>query len=666
MRFITLGLSLAVALAIGWWGTVYYADPYIPINKVVVERYSSTDSAFSRPIERGTVRQSSDSQRRALEITCQFRLNNPEALPANTNQYPNLFQTSGGNEGVRLEFVIPREGRAAWALIFANQQGEGITVITLEPFPSIDEWHTIEIKVKAERVLVRLDGSLISNKVWAGLDYAMDEVVVGSGISLTRPFSGEIRHFVLSTSQRIPSLDPLLQTLSNLMLVGVGMTFLGCLFYQLWVPGDKWLRPHRVDVGSSTGGTWGKLRLLLVIVAVGHLIAGIYYYWNAVYLGKPYPYNSYLSYPPARFTDYDNMILMCRNLNPYHDHSRSGYPPLANILFYLFSPFSMGFGFFLYLIPPACFLVWAGRRLLSSLSKLQQLLTIVFILIFSYPFVFTLDRGNLEFYIMIALGAFFLFYNAKAGWQRELACLGLAAGISLKIYPLLLLLLPLKDRRHLDCLKILLMAEVLTLGAALTFVGGAQVALLDFRDMLSETDQLLKNQLQYAHANSGIFYGMVIVFKKLGLETLLQWCYRYYWLVALALMAGYSLVILRAKLSFWASAVCVVALFCLIPSLSNDYRTIQLLLPLLLFATERTPLSRGFTLITVLLGLLLVPRNYWILFPDVNPRDVGIGSIITPVVLFVLLNAILYLEQFGRPETGVPGRYGTGSSLATV
>ena len=75
----------------------------------------------------------------------------------------------------------------------------------------------------------------------------------------------------------------------------------------------------------------------------------------------------------------------------------------------------MRFGFILFMIPPVYFLVWAARLLLKPLSCQQRLLAIVFVLIFSYPFVFAFDRGNSEFYIMIALGTFFLYYNAKTG-----------------------------------------------------------------------------------------------------------------------------------------------------------------------------------------------------------------------------------------------------------
>jgi len=248
----------------------------------------------------------------------------------------------------------------------------------------------------------------------------------------------------------------------------------------------------------------------------------------------------------------------------------------------------MRLGYFLFLVPPILFVIWATMLRLRGLSRLKQLLFLMFIVLFSYPFLFTFDRGNLEFYLMISLGVFFLFYESQDSGLRNLACCGLACAIALKIYPVLLLLLLIKDRRVIDCLKVLLICEVLTVGAACMFVGGAQTAMIDFKGMLTETDQLVKDQLAYAHGNAGIFYGVVVILKTLCYDTALSWFYAHYWILAAALLLVYSVLILRSDLALWESALCVTSLMCLLPSLSNDYRTLQLLIPIMLFITAAT------------------------------------------------------------------------------
>jgi len=395
------------------------------------------------------------------------------------------------------------------------------------------------------------------------------------------------------------------------------------------------------------------LKILFVVYAFGQLFATIYYFWNGVYLQRGYPYTSYLCLPSARFTDYDNMIYMCRNLNPYHDHTRSGYPPFANLLFYLFGTFSIPFGFFLYVVTPLIFVRWAINRLLIRQSVLLRTVVAVFLVIFSYPFLFTLDRGNVEFYIIIALGTFFILYDSAKPFERDLAIFALAAGISIKIYPILLVIVPFKDRRYIDCFKILVLFVLLTVGSAATFTGGASGAFSDFRHMIATTDELVKNQLQYAHGNAGLFYAGVIILKLTGWSAGLKLFYSTYWIVAFIILASYCWLIAVSRLSYWASCTCLVCLMCIVPSLSNDYRTAQILIPMIMFAVSDVPKSKTYCVIAILFALLLVPRNYLILFPDVGPGDVGIGGVITPLLLLALMNMILFAEGWSFRKQGV-------------
>jgi hypothetical protein len=417
----------------------------------------------------------------------------------------------------------------------------------------------------------------------------------------------------------------------------------------------KWSRPHLPTTKDSPFGTWQKLRLLLVIVAFGDLLAAAYYFWNSAYLGRGYPYNTFLFLPRERFSDFENMVIMCRDLNPYHDGTQSGYPPFANLFYYLFSPFSTQFGYTLYLIPPVMFVIWACKQTLSHLSLLRQLLTIVFICIFSYPFLFAFDRGNLEFYLMISSGSFLIFYNSRQEQLRQLSCIALAFAISLKVYPASLLLLLLKDRRFLDCLKVFILCEVLSVGSAAFFKGGAWNAECDSFGMLAGVDQLAKGNLDYGHFNSGIFYGVVIVLKCIHGDSILEWFTGHYWIIASFLLMGYSALILRARLSSCESAICVVCLMCLLPSLSNDYRTLQILVPMLLYVSSRTAWTNTEYLILLYMGLLLVPRNYWIMLPEVGAGDIGIGSVITPLILIGLLNTLLFGKHRGNREQTFSG-----------
>ena len=406
---------------------------------------------------------------------------------------------------------------------------------------------------------------------------------------------------------------------------------------------EKFVQPHVRPLAELAERRTRKIEIILAVMTVGYIIAAIYYYWQAVYLARGYPHNTFLCVPWERFTDYDNMILMCRNLNPYHDHSRSSYPPLGSLYYYPFSKLSIQTGFAVFVAIPVLFLVLIIAWVLKSTPRFYRWATIV-ALLFSYPFLFAVDRGNSELWIMMSLGVFFLLYSSPKPWLRDVSGLALAIAIAFKFYPAPLLLISFKDRRYLDCAKTVLLAGLLTLFAAAFFQGGAAKALHDFREVLSATAEWAKDSVKHGANNLGVFYAVMIVLKKMNLESTSQVFMEKFWMLSLMLLGGYSLLIAKAQLSLWASATCLVILACLVPSISYDYRMVQLLVPLLLMLTVRTPCTAWHAVICILFGLLLVPKNYWLLFPEIPPGDVGIASVINPLLLFVLLNVILFSE----------------------
>lgn len=405
----------------------------------------------------------------------------------------------------------------------------------------------------------------------------------------------------------------------------------------------RWLIPSVATKSANAGVIWGKVKVALLVVLIGYGIAAVYYYWQAVYLGRGYPYNTFLSIPQDRFTDYDNMILMTQNLNPYHDHSRSGYPPFANLFFYMFSRLSLKEGLAVFILLPCVILLRVVYQHLWRLERSVRVLAALFLFLFSYPWLVAVDRGNLEMWIAMALALFFLNYESREPWRRDLACCGLAAAIAFKIYPLPLLLLPLKDRRFGDCAKVAGVALLLTLGAAGLFKGGPVLAIHDFQAMIAQTGDTVKNTIRYGVANVGLYYAGVIVLTKLSWST--AWFGAHYWLFAVGFLVIYGTIIAFSRLSVWATGSSLVILACLVPSLSNDYRMAQLLIPFLLFLTSHTSAKRAYLIITALFALLLVPKNYLLLFPHVPPGDVGIASVINPIILIGLLNVILITEN---------------------
>ena len=72
-----------------------------------------------------------------------------------------------------------------------------------------------------------------------------------------------------------------------------------------------------------------KIPVLSLIVIVGFAVSVGYHYVQGVYLGRPYPQNTFLFDPAERFGDFSDVLRDGHTLNPYLQFSSAQYPFLA-------------------------------------------------------------------------------------------------------------------------------------------------------------------------------------------------------------------------------------------------------------------------------------------------------------------------------------------------
>jgi hypothetical protein len=403
---------------------------------------------------------------------------------------------------------------------------------------------------------------------------------------------------------------------------------------------ERVVRPLASLPRDSGDAIVSKLKLMLAIVGAGYLAACFYCYLEGVYWGKPYPYNTFLYQPWDRFMDYHNMILMCRNLDPYNEGTRSGYPPFANIFFFPFSLLSSDAGFLLYTIIPVATLGYASWRLLNEVAPFFRAGAVIFLALLSYPFLFAIERGNLDLWIFVGITAFILNYNSPSPLMRDFACASLAFAVCFKMYPVMLLLLPAKDRRYMDCVKVGILVAIMTVASASLFQGGTVKAFHDFKTMMAVTDSFAKESVKNAHFNIGLFNAVVIILTKLRCSGALAYYVKNYWTISALILSPYVILVACRNLAFWEAATSLIIVCCLFPTLSYDYRVILLLPVILMQVTHRDRNEKHGRVVLVISTLLLIPKNYWHLFPELPPGDISIGSVVDPLLLFTLLNLI--------------------------
>lgn len=197
------------------------------------------------------------------------------------------------------------------------------------------------------------------------------------------------------------------------------------------------------------------------------------------------------------FSDFAETLSYCIVKNPYtgeygNPAIHSIYPPFAFLPFYLFAlickpalvsyingeitlaqlstnaSFIISFLLF-YIICMAIVMLIVAKMSKFKGKKLVYLLVCTFCFA---PFAYCLFRGNNIIFACILVMLFFLMYNSEKRWQREIANLCLAGAVAIKIYPALLLLFFIKDRRFLDLLKTLIYAGILIFIPFLLIEGG--------------------------------------------------------------------------------------------------------------------------------------------------------------------------------------------------
>jgi len=427
-------------------------------------------------------------------------------------------------------------------------------------------------------------------------------------------------------------------------------------------------------VTSDTGGQDSpspkarRIGLLSLIVLVGTSLSAGAHYISGAYLGLGYPMNSFLFIPADRFNDLLKTITDVR----LFDASRGGvalaYTPLQHLILYVGIRLTR-----LLSIGPALLWITIGAFLGLLVYFLIRFFTErgagtavnaqrVFILgALSFPVLFVLDRANTEMFVFAAVFGFVFFYYVRPSRWLWIACLAVA--ICLKIYPGVLILIPLSDRRFRDSAYTLLAAVAAMLGATWAlglqsqygFTGVLRLWATYLFEGQGGTRAIWWAGIHHGHSVWGAAYLIdVLAGRPVTMEALRK---VYLVFAGVAAMAGAAWLFF-GRLRPWQKLTVVTFMYMLLPFSSHDYTLLHVYFPLALFvATEDIrPFDRT---ITVLFALLLVPLDYYYfvqnrgLWPAELGLDagwmVGISVLLYPAIMLGILALIAYQARASGP-----------------
>jgi hypothetical protein len=272
----------------------------------------------------------------------------------------------------------------------------------------------------------------------------------------------------------------------------------------------------------------------------------------------------------------------------------------------------------------------------------------------TYPILFTIDRGNLESLLLISLLIFIFSYEKK---KYLLGAVFLSFAIAMKLFPIVFLCLFLADKRYKEIVFTGLFASLLTIFSLMFFKGGF---FENFMQLISGANLVHLNRFLggdlIVQRGVALFTLIKIIFietdllQKVNMTQFLS----IYIKIAIIMFLSIAAYVVFLEKDFWKRVAILVIAMLLLPQVSADYKLIHIFIPLFLFINAPRP-SRLDWLYIVLFGLLLIPKDYYLLskvFSEGGTADISISVIINHIVLIIMLLLIIGtgLKNWISPE----------------
>lgn len=385
--------------------------------------------------------------------------------------------------------------------------------------------------------------------------------------------------------------------------------------------------------------TFDKLKIISIIVLIGFVASYLFHYYISLSPGKDvYPFNTFLYNPADRYNDFYNIFNASAELNPYI-YPVSVYFPFTYVLMHFLNGMEPGSALSVFNISFTAFLLIYMFRALPVKSIIVKILAAIVISVLSYPYLFVVDRGNLEAWVFIFSGLFIFFYLRKKDLP---AMIFLSMAVAIKLYPAILALLFLLDRKYLKVLYTALMSVGLTIVSAALLEGGVMESINgQLRCLDSFSKSYISGGTHGLQHSTSLFAPVKLLYYNI-LTKLPEYPAGYeqafnsnYFIGAMLIFLFIAFVVLRYKMALWKIVALLVFTFTILPQVSYDYKLIDIFIPLGLYfkSEEKSPFNKIYS---VFFGLFLIPKDYVLIV-----NDLSIASIINPLLILSMIILII-------------------------
>lgn len=354
-----------------------------------------------------------------------------------------------------------------------------------------------------------------------------------------------------------------------------------------------------------------KITLLTTIILVGFVFGVTYHFALGFYAGAKPPFNSFV-YPSYKaFCDFIEVLPFIKDFNPYKIVTPwIAYFPLAYIILFPFTLIKNVFlAYFLFISIFLAFFIPVNIKMFAckSFSKLQNFQNIFILTFISYPFLYAIDKGNLDLFLFILLAlAIYTFQKEKYFISAVL----FAFENAMKPFPILFLLLFLYKKRYKEFFLSVLLSGFLILGGFMALNGNFFDKILIFIQDIGLMKGLYYNYDNFGLTfTSSLFFPLEWLFCKVGEVPLLStikfmYYYNVFYKFAIIAVVYFAW---REKV-FWKQITLFTTSMLLLPYLIYDHKLIFLFIPLWLFVNTKEK-SKFDLAYTILFALMFIPKN---------------------------------------------------------
>jgi hypothetical protein len=382
-----------------------------------------------------------------------------------------------------------------------------------------------------------------------------------------------------------------------------------------------------------------KLILLGMAISVLHyIVLNVEGFHDQIY--------DFLASPVGRFDDFFLNYRAVVTHNPYATNaSQLSQFPFLYAIASLMTVFSEKTAVVIFILIFICFYFGYGIANLKSKNKLQTSFYVIVFSIFTYPFLFALQRANYEILIFILLAIFATLFRTN---KRAFASVALTCAIAVKPFPAVFILLYVIEKKYKEAALILIGAIAITL-ASYEYIGGGLHANL-IRHLanleLYNRDYVIGSAgLAFGHSLFGMIKTTFAIFAPVSFTTSVKLLYTAYPYVIVSLMILTMIYLITNKLEYWVQVTFMVLIMNLFPFVSADYKLIHFLIPFYLFLNKLGITKYDYVYI-LLFVLLLIPKSYYYFQfnPNVQivPFSVSSSVILNPIVMLLLFMSLFF------------------------